>query len=151
MESVIRENFHLCNSESGKFCLWDPQSRALKLVIKLKEFEIPLTIAIRNPIPGVRNPCRAFQNARLSWSAYHLYGNFGEKFPSPAPRIGTGLSCIIYKIPVNFSLSLDMKPGTNNPNKWYRKFGRFGKNGEKVIPRKVRFFREISTGMTCSI
>ena len=58
-----------------------------------------------------------------------MYGNFGEKFPSNgtvffflAPKTGTGLSCTIYKIPVNFSLSLDMKPGTGNPNKWCRKF-----------------------------
>ena len=64
-------------------------------------------------------------------SAYHLHGNFGENFPSNgtgiflAPKTGTGLSCTIYKIPVNFSLSLDMKPGTCNPNKWYRKFRSF--------------------------
>ena len=44
MEYGIRENFHLCNSESRKFCLWDPESRALESVIKLKEFGIPLTI-----------------------------------------------------------------------------------------------------------
>ena len=42
-----------------------------------------------------------------------------------APKTGTGLSCIIYKIPVNFSLSLDMKPGTGNPNKWYGNFWSF--------------------------
>ena len=47
-----------------------------------------------------------------SLSAYHLYGNFSEKFPSNgtgiflAPKTVTGLSCTIYKIPVNFSLSL---------------------------------------------
>ena len=35
-----------------------------------------------------------------------------------APKTGTGLSCTIYKIPVKFSLSLDMKPGTGHPNKW---------------------------------
>ena len=29
-----------------------------------------------------------------------------------APKTGTGLSFTIYKIPVNFSLSLDFKPGT---------------------------------------
>ena len=39
-----------------------------------------------------------------------------------ALKTGTGLSCIIYKIPVNFSLSLDTKPNTGNPNKWYSKF-----------------------------
>ena len=64
-------------------------------------------------------------------SAYHRYGNFGENFPSNgtgiflAPKTGTGLSCTIYKIPVNFSLSLDLKPGTGNPNKWYRIFRSF--------------------------
>ena len=36
-----------------------------------------------------------------------------------------GIECTIYKIPVNFSLSLDLKPGTGNPNKWYRKFRLF--------------------------
>ena len=68
-----------------------------------------------------------------------------------APKTGTGLSCTIYKIPVKFLVSLDMKPGTSNPNKWYRKFC-FGKNGKKVIPRKVLpFFRKISNGMNRSI
>ena len=88
-----------------------------------------------------------------------MYGNFGEKFPSNstgiflAPKIGTGLSCIIYKIPVNFSLSLDMKSGTSNPHKYgTENFGRFGKNGKKVIARKVLlFFRKIPTGMNRSI
>ena len=51
------------------------------------------------------------------WGAYLLYGNFSEKFPSNgtvflAPKTGTGLSCTIYKIPVKFSLSHDMKPRT---------------------------------------
>ena len=41
------------------------------------------------------------------------------------PKTGTGLSCTIYNIPVNFSLSLDMKPRTSNPDKWYRKFRSF--------------------------
>ena len=47
----------------------------------------------------------------------------GGKFPSNgtgiflAPKTGTGLSCTIYEIPVKFSLSLDMKPGTSHPNK----------------------------------
>ena len=56
-------------------------------------------------------------------SAYHLQGNFGGKFPSNgtgiflAPKTGTGLSCTIYKIPVKFSLSLEMKPETSNANK----------------------------------
>ena len=27
---------------------------------------------------------------------------------------------MIYKITVNFPLSLDIKPGTSNPNKWHR-------------------------------
>ena len=58
-------------------------------------------------------------------SAYHLYGNFGEKFLLNhtgiflASKTGTGLSCTICKMPVNFSLSLGLKPGTSNPNKWW--------------------------------
>ena len=64
-----------------------------------------------------------------SKSAYYLYGNFGEKFPSngtgKAQKTGTGLSCTIYKITINFSLSLDMKPGTSNTDKWYGKFRSF--------------------------
>ena len=65
-------------------------------------------------------------------SAYHLYGNFSEKFPSNGTFVlGTGnrngieLYLEFFKIPVNFSLSLDLKPGTGNPNKWYRKFRSF--------------------------
>ena len=64
-------------------------------------------------------------------SAYHLRKFRGEKFPSNgtgiflALKTGTGLSCTIYKIPVNFSLSLDLKPGTGNRNNWYRKFRPF--------------------------
>ena len=56
-------------------------------------------------------------------SAYDLHWYLGEKFPSNisdiflAPKTGTGLSCTIYKIPVKFSLSLDMKSGTSNLNK----------------------------------
>ena len=56
-------------------------------------------------------------------SAYHLHGNFGGKFPSNgtgvfwAPKTSTGLSCTIYKITVKFLLSVDIKPGTSNPNK----------------------------------
>ena len=87
-----------------------------------------------------------------------MYGNFGEKFPSNgtgiflAPKKGTGLSCTIYKIPVNFSLSLDMKPVSSKPDKWYRKLRSFRQKREKVIPRKVLLFsRKISTGMNRSI
>ena len=55
-------------------------------------------------------------------SAYHLHENIGGKFRLNgtsiflAPKTGTGLSCTIYKIPLKFSLSLDMKPGTSNAN-----------------------------------
>ena len=60
-------------------------------------------------------------------SAYHLYGNFGEKFPSNGTGIffGTENRNTIYKILVNLSLSLNMKPGTSNLDKWYRKFRSF--------------------------
>ena len=80
-------------------------------------------------------------------STYHLYGNFGEKFPSNitgifflAPKTGTGLSCTIYKIPVNFSLfstwNLALVIQTNGTGN----FGPFGKNGKKLIPRKALLF-----------
>ena len=47
----------------------------------------------------------------------------------------------IYKIPVNFALSLDLEPGTGNPKKkGTGNFGPFGKNGKKVIPRKALLF-----------
>ena len=43
-----------------------------------------------------------------------------------ALKTGMGLSCTIFKIPVNFSLFLERKGGTTgNPNKWYRKFRSF--------------------------
>ena len=63
-----------------------------------------------------------------SWSAYHMYGNFGELFPTNgtrtvilfAPKIGMGSS-------LNFSLSLKRKPGhgTGNQTEWCRKFPLF--------------------------
>ena len=57
-----------------------------------------------------------------------------------APKTGTGLSCTIYKIQVNFSLSLDLKPGTGYPNKWYRKFRSFGKNEKRYYLERYYFF-----------
>ena len=54
-----------------------------------------------------------------------MHGNFGGNCPSNGtgifltPKTGTGLSCTIYEIPVKFSLSLDMKPGTSNRNKCF--------------------------------
>ena len=44
-----------------------------------------------------------------------------------------GFSCTIYKIPLNFSLSLNKKPGTGNPNIWCRKFRSFRYKREKGI------------------
>ena len=41
------------------------------------------------------------------------------------PKTGMGLSCTIYKILLNFSLSLERKPSTGNPNKWFVKFWLF--------------------------
>ena len=67
------------------------------------------------------------------------------------PKTGTELSCTIYKILVNFSLSLDLNPGTGNPN-GTENFSRFGKNRKKVTPQKVLLiFCKISTGMNRSI
>ena len=62
------------------------------------------------------------------WSAFNLYLNFREHFPSNSTNIffftlkaGKGLSCTIYKIPVNFSFYLKRKPGPNNQNNPHRK------------------------------
>ena len=51
-----------------------------------------------------------------------------------------GIKCTIYKIQVNFSLSLDLKPSTVIQTNGTEYSGCFGKNGKKVIPRKVLFF-----------
>ena len=74
---------------------------------------------------------------------------FRWKFSSNASGIfvgtetGTQLSFTIYKIPVNFSLSLDKKPGTSNPNKWYRKFRFFREKRKKGNSSKgITFFPE---------
>ena len=57
-----------------------------------------------------------------------MYGHFGEKFLSNGTGIFFGTEnrngIESYHIQ-NFSLSLNMKPGTGNPNKWYRKFWSF--------------------------
>ena len=65
--------------------------------------------------------CKIYAVVRQeSIRANHLHENIGGKFPSNgagiflAPKTGTGLSCTIYKIPLMFSLSLDMKLGTSN-------------------------------------
>ena len=59
-----------------------------------------------------------------------------------APKTGTELSCTIYKIQVNVSHSLDMNPGTGNPNKWYRKFRSFRYKREKKYFERYYFFPE---------
>ena len=102
---------------------------------------------------------RAFSQMHLSISKIYSerlpYGNFGEKISVKwswyffgAPKKGTGLSCTIYKILVNFSLSLDMKPGTSNPNKRYWKFQSFWwkqEKGNTAVPQEVLlFFGKIS-------
>ena len=82
-------------------------------------------------------------------SAYHLHENFDGKFPSNGtgiflpPKTGTGLSCTVDKIPAKFSLSLGMKPGTSNPNKWHNKFRSFQLKKEKSNTSKgITFFPE---------
>ena len=56
-------------------------------------------------------------------------------------KTGTGLRCTIYKIPVNFLLSLDMKRGTSNPNKWYKKISVVSvKMGKRLCLEKYSFF-----------
>ena len=64
-----------------KFCLWNPESWALKSKTRLKESGIPQTIGIQNqtspdkdwgPIRVTRHPGRGIQNPKLSWIP--LYG-----------------------------------------------------------------------------
>ena len=103
-----------------------------------------LCLACKHALWGAMAVGREKEGEPATTSAYLLYGNFGEKFPSNgtgifcAPKTGTGLSCTIYKIPVNFSLSLDMKPGTDNANKWYRKFR--WKRGKGNTSKGITFF-----------
>ena len=98
----------------------------------------------------VRN-CPSEPRPHLFKSANHLHGYFGGKwywYFFLAPKTGTGLSCTIYKIPVKFSLSLDMKSGTSNLNKWYRKISVVSvKTGKGNSSEGITFFRKISTGM----
>ena len=51
------------------------------------------------------------------------------------------------KVPVNFSLSLDLKPGTGNANKEYRKFRSFRQKREKGNTSKgITFSRKFPPG-----
>ena len=64
-------------------------------------------------------------------------------FLGGVPKTGTGLSCTIYKIQVNFSLTFNKKPSTSHPNKWYRKFRSFRWKREKGNTSKgITFFPE---------
>ena len=83
-------------------------------------------------IPPTRGPPAPCKQARRGSKSPDLENfPFAWKFPSNgtgiflAPKTRTGSSCTIYKILVKFSLFLDMKPGTSDLNKWYRKFRSF--------------------------
>ena len=56
--SHVRESGKFFLVEFGKFRLWNLESQILESEMQLKEFEIPLTIGIRNPKCGIhyRNP-----------------------------------------------------------------------------------------------
>ena len=78
--SEIQDIFGVWNPETGKICLWNPESWALESGIQLKESRIPLTIEIQNPsstdknwnpVPGIRNPPCGIQNPRLSRIRLH--------------------------------------------------------------------------------
>ena len=61
-----------------------------------------------------------------AWSPWLPHPNTGSlELIASLFQTGTGLRCTICKIPVNFSLSLDLEPGTGNSNKRYRKFRLF--------------------------
>ena len=67
----------------GKFCLWNPGSRALESGIQLKEFGIPLTIGIKNPSSTdqkIRNPEYKAVLDSLTWGEFCL--TFWESYLS---------------------------------------------------------------------
>ena len=76
------------------------------------------------------------------------YGNFGEKFSVKWFWYffwHQKQECSIYKVPLNFLLSLERKPGIIHTN-GADIFARFRKSGKKIMPRKViPFFRRIFT------
>ena len=80
-------------------------------------------------------------------TAYHLYGNFAVPSNGTgnllAAKTGIGLNFTIYKIPANFSLSLERNPGTGNPSRWHRKFRSFRrkKGSRALIPFPFHFER----------
>ena len=69
--------------------------------------------------------CYDDENLLVFFDEFKNYTLLNLLFFFLVPKTGTGLSCTIFKIPVNFSLSFDMKPGTSNPNKRYREFRSF--------------------------
>lgn len=75
-----------------------------------------------------------------------MYRSFGENCPTNSSRIlfaaktEMRMSCTNYKIPLNFSLSLKRKPGTDNPHKWYKK--NFGKAAKRQHLERYYFFPE---------
>ena len=104
--------------------------------------------------------CTKKRDARAKLlSAYHLYGNFGEKFSSNGTGIFFGTE----------NRNGDELYHLQNTGKYFafsrleawhwqcKQMGQkisvvFGKSGKKVMPRKVLlFFRKISTGMNSSI
>ena len=86
--------------EFGKFELWNLESRILESEMQLKEFEIPLTIGIRNPKCGVhyRNPwhgtriqdfapCKGIQDSLGFWIPCCGFRIPGTGFRIPAQWI----------------------------------------------------------------
>ena len=116
-----------------------------------------LCLACKQALWGALAVGREKEGEPATTSAYLLYANFGEKFPSNgtgifwAPKTGTGLSCTIYKIQANFSLSLGLKPGTGNPNIWCRKFRSFRYKREKGITFFVACSKRSDGGERCEV
>ena len=80
------------------------------------------------------------------WSLSREHMNTRTSFGQQKRR--NGLSCTIYKITVNFSLSLDLEPGTSNPNKWINKLTHFSgifPPGWTVLLNSPRSFRVFHT------
>ena len=123
-ETMMHLNVQLSNLYSVKLSFIS--SSANQTTFK-SQIMIILALESRNPPVDSINLIDQRNSKNATRSAYHLYGDFGEKFPSNgtviflgALKTGTELSWTIYKTPIDFPLSLDIKPGTGNPNNWYR-------------------------------
>ena len=83
----------------GNFCLWNPESWALKSGIQPKECGTLITIGIRNPVSRIRNPWRGIQEfpymGRSGWILVEKLSAFQmQTFASFISNSSTSLICL---------------------------------------------------------